>query len=194
MNIHIENLTITFPFLGTKPVRKRKTLKIGWIISWKSLKLKKKVWICFIFCWEKGVCLGFFFALFHALPRTQWKQSKDETVLVNTLRFLGNSQLDFQKLRGNSSLAPLLSLESCLMRSTLLTECWVSGNCPWKSLCCLLGPEGNLLHYRVRAVKTIKALPDTLTLFETTVDECDFEWLQVYRRQAVCISSNIFLL
>lgn len=60
---------------------------------------------------------------------------------------------------------------------------------PLEVMCCLLGPEGNLLHCRVSVVKTIKALPDMLTLFETIVKQCNFESLWVYRRQAVPISN-----
>lgn len=56
-------------------------------------------------------------------------------------------------------------------------------------MCCLPGPESNLLHCRVSVVKTVKALLDMLTLFETIVKECDFESLWVYRRQAVPINS-----
>lgn len=80
------------------------------------------------------------------------------------------------------------------MRSILLTKCRTCGNCSWKSSCCLPGPESNLLHCRVSVIKTIKALLDVLTFFETIVKECDFEWLQVSRRQTVAISTacNIF--
>lgn len=137
----------------------------------------------FFFFWERKEGK---FAPFHALPSTQWQDSKGRTEIPRSLaptfsKIMGK----FGKFKSCSiSFLGIMSHEVHITYSMLNM---------WKLLlqvmCCLLGTEGNLLHCRVSVVKTIKALPDTLTSFETIVKECDFESLRVYRRQAVPISS-----
>lgn len=145
MNIHIENLNV-FSFVGYQPCDEKKPLRLTnyWLKKFET----KQEDFDFAFFWrEEGI-----FVPFHTLPSTQWIQSKDETVLNITLRFLGNKHLALQKSwenLGSLSLALFLSLKLCPMWSMLLTKCWTCGNCFWKSACCLPGLEGNLPHCRV---------------------------------------------
>lgn len=145
MSIHIENLNV-FSFVGYQSCDEKKPLRLTncWL---KKFETKQEDFDFACFGGKEEI-----FVPFHALPSTQWIQSKDEAVLDTTLRVLGNKHLALQKsweILGSLSLALFLFMELCPMGSMLLTKWWTCGNCSWKSVCCLPRLEGNLPHCRI---------------------------------------------
>lgn len=83
----------------------------------------------------------------------------------------------------------LFHFHGVISRWVHITKCWTPANCYWRSFCCPQGPDGNC-YTQVSSVKTVKALLGMVTWFQAIIKECDFEWVQVYRRQGAWLSGT----
>lgn len=124
MNNHIENLNIIFPFLGVKPVIRRKERPFRLTNHWlKKFDTKQEPSVSAFF-----IYLFFFLEKesegslsFHVLSSTQWKDSKDKTEIPRSL------SPSFSKIMGKFGKFKSCSISFLGIMSHethILTKCW----------------------------------------------------------------------